>query len=328
VHASASSEELRVETGQLLHPPPLADSSIAFPSIHQSMHAVNRVERRGKALPVTLVLGAIGSVQLGAAFAFNLFDDIGPAGTVFLRVAFAAVVLMAIARPAVRGHAASPVRDVVLFGAALALMNLAFYEALDRIPLGVGVTFEFVGPLGVAIATSHRRIDLLWAVLAAGGIVLLSGGIGGDLDALGVALALTAGAFWAAYILLSQRVGRAFPRADGLALALVVSTAILVVPGIAVGGAALLDPALLAAGFAVAMLSSAIPYSLELEALRHLPTSTFGVLMSLEPGVAAMIGFVVLDQGLELREVVAIAMVVAASAGALSTTGAPPARDA
>ena len=292
------------------------------------MGAVNRVEEGGKAVPVALVLGAIGSVQFGAAFAFNLFDELGPAGTVFLRVVLAAVVLMAIARPTLRGRAGSSIRVMVMFGGALALMNLAFYEALDRIPLGIGVTFEFVGPLGVAIATSRRRLDLVWAVLAAGGIVLLSGGIGGDLDALGVILALTAGGFWAAYILLSQRVGRVFPGTEGLALALVVSSVILVAPGIAAGGAELLDPALLGAGFAVAMLSSAIPYSFELEALRHLPTSTFGVLMSLEPAVAATIGFLVLGQDLALAQIVAVALVVAASAGALSTSAAPPARDA
>jgi inner membrane transporter RhtA len=292
------------------------------------MSVVNRTERRGRALPVAFVVGGIGSVQLGAAFAVKLFDDLGPAGTVFLRTGFAAVVLMAIARPTLRGHDRAALRSMVLFGTALALMNLTFYEALDRIPLGIAVTFEFVGPLGVAIATSRRRLDLVWAALAAIGIVLLSGGIGGDLDTLGVLLAFTAGGFWAAYILLSQRVGREFAGAEGLALALVLSTVILVVPGIAGGGSGLTQLDLLAIGFAVAMLSSAIPYSLELEALRTLPTGMFGVLMSLEPAVAALIGFLVLGQDLELAEVAAISMVVIASAGALSTPEAPPARDA
>jgi inner membrane transporter RhtA len=298
------------------------------PSIHHWVKVVNRVERHGKALPVALVVCAIGSVQLGGAFAFQLFDDLGPAGTVFLRVAFAAVVLMLIARPTLRGHDRPELRLIVLFGGALALMNLSFYEALNRIPLGIGVTFEFVGPLGVAIATSRRRLDLVWAALAAAGIVLLSGGIGGDLDTLGVLLALTAGAFWAAYILLSQRVGQKFAGAQGLAMALVVSSAILLVPGVVGAGSALLQPDLLAAGFAVAMLSSAIPYSFELEALRSLATGTFGVLMSLEPAVAALIGFVVLSQDLGPAEIAAIALVVVASAGALSTSQGPPARDA
>ena len=292
------------------------------------MQAVNHARRSSKTLPVALVVGAIGSVQLGAAFAFKLFDDLGPAGTVFLRVVFAAVVLVAIARPSLRGHDRASLRSMVLFGSALAFMNLSFYEALDRIPLGIAVTIEFVGPLGVAIFTSRRRLDLAWAALAATGIVLLSGGVGGDLDALGVALALTAGVFWAAYILLSQRVGREFAGAQGLALALVLSSAILLVPGVIGGGSALTQPDLLAVGFAVAMLSSAIPYTLELEALRRLPTGTFGVLMSLEPAVAALIGFVVLDQDLALAETLAIALVVIASAGALSTNEAPPARDA
>jgi inner membrane transporter RhtA len=292
------------------------------------MQAVNHARRSSKTLPVALVVGAIGSVQLGAAFAFKLFDDLGPAGTVFLRVVFAAVVLVAIARPSLREHDRASLRSMVLFGSALAFMNLSFYEALDRIPLGIAVTIEFVGPLGVAIFTSRRRLDLAWAALAATGIVLLSGGVGGDLDALGVALALTAGVFWAAYILLSQRVGREFAGAQGLALALVLSSAILLVPGVIGGGSALIQPDLLAVGFMVAMLSSAIPYSLELEALRRLPTGTFGVLMSLEPAVAALIGFVVLDQDLALAETLAIALVVIASAGALSTSQAPPARDA
>lgn len=298
-----------------------------MPSIHHWVNAVNQVDRSGKALPVALVVCAIGSVQLGGAFAFNLFDDLGPEGTVFLRVAFAAVVLVAIARPTLRGHGRAALRSMVLFGGALALMNLSFYEALNRIPLGIGVTFEFVGPLGVAIATSRRRLDLVWAALAATGILLLSGGIGGDLDTLGVLLALTAGGFWAAYILLSQRVGREFEGARGLALALLVSSAILVVPGVVGAGSALLEPGLLAAGFAVAMLSSAIPYSFEMEALRTLATGTFGVLMSLEPGVAALIGFIVLGQDLGFAEIVAIGLVVVASAGALSTSQAPPARD-
>lgn len=284
--------------------------------------------QRNQAYPAALVLSGTLSVQVGAALAVGLFDELGPAGAVFLRVIFAAAVLVAITRPALRGHSRYAVRTVVLFGIALALMNFSFYESLDRIPLGIAVTLEFVGPLGVAIAASRSRTDLAWAAMAAVGIVLLSGGIGGDLDALGVILALTAGAFWAAYIVLAQRVGREFPGFDGIAIAMVVSTAILVVPGIAAGGSDLLDPELLAAGFAVAILSSAIPYSVELEALRRLAAGTFGVLMSLEPAVAALVGFVVLEQDLAVPEIVAVGLVVAASAGALSTSTGPPARDA
>ncbi len=195
-------------------------------------------------------------------------------------------------------------------------MNLAFYEAIDRIPLGVAVTFEFVGPLGVAVAGSRRALDVLWVVLAAAGILLLSDFGSTDLDPTGVALALLAGAFWAAYILLSVRVGRAFPGGGGLALAMVVAGAVLLPVGVADGGGELLLPAVLATGAAVAVLSSVIPYSLELEALRRMPQSVFGVLMSLEPALATLAGWVVLGQGMTARELVAVMLVVAASAGA------------
>jgi inner membrane transporter RhtA len=267
--------------------------------------------------PVALVLLAVGSVQFGAALAKTLFDEAGAGGTVFLRVLFAAVVLAAIWRPRLRGRSAADLWLVAGFGLTLAGMNLAFYASLDRIPLGVAVTFEFVGPLGVAVAASRRRLDLLWVVLAGAGILLLADfGDFGDLDAGGVALALLAGAFWAAYILLSARTGKAYPGGTGLALAMIVATGLLAPVGVADGGGALLDPVVLAVGLAVAMLSSAIPYSLELEALRRLPAGVFGVLMSLEPAVAALAGYVVLGETLGVREVAAIGFVVVASAGA------------
>ena len=202
-------------------------------------------------------------------------------------------------------------------------MNTSFYLALDRIPLGIAVTLEFVGPLGVAFAASRRAGDLLWAGLAAAGILLLSPGLGDGLDLLGVVLALVAGGFWAAYIVLSQRIGSAFPGGAGLALAMILAAAMLIVPGIATGGGDLLDPAVLAIGLAVAVLSSAIPYSLEMEALRRLPRGVFGVMMSLEPAVAAIVGFLILSQDLAATELVAIVLVVVASAGALSTTPPP-----
>ena len=265
-------------------------------------------------------------MQIGAALATTLFDELGPAGTVFLRVGFSALVLVALWRPALRGIAGARGRDVVLFGISLAAMNFSFYAALDRIPLGIAVTFEFVGPLGVAIASSRRRLDLLWVALAAAGILLLSPLPGGGLDEVGVLLALVAGGFWAAYIVLSARVGRSFAGGDGLALAMCVATVVLVPVGIPVAGDELLNLTLLAVGASVAMLSSVIPYSLELEALRRLPQGTFGVLMSLEPAVAATVGFIGLDQDLAASEVVAIGLVVAASAGALRT--APPAAEA
>lgn len=280
-----------------------------------------------RAYPVALVLGGTLSVQWGAAVAFNLFDELGPAGTVFLRIGLAAAMLMALWRPRFRGHSRGAGRDVFLLGLALAGMNFSFYEGLDRVPLGIAVTLEFVGPLGVAIAGSRRARDLLWVALATAGILLLSPGLGGELDTLGAGLCLLAGGFWAAYIVLAERIGREFEGGSGLALAMCVGTALLVVPGVAQAGNDLLEPGLLAAALVVALLSSAIPYSLEVEALRYLPKPTFGVMMSLEPAVAALVGFLALDQGLDLAEVVAIALVVTASAGALRTAAIAP-RDA
>jgi inner membrane transporter RhtA len=281
---------------------------------------VNGGDRHATA--VALVLGATVSVQSGAAVAIELFDDLGPVGTVMLRLVFAALVLAAIWRPALAGLRGANARDVVLFGIALAAMNTSFYLSLDRIPLGLAVTLEFVGPLGVAFALSRSRADLVWAALAGAGILLLAPDLGDGLDAVGAALALLAGVFWAAYILLAARVGRAFTGGDGLALAMMVSAVLILPAGIVAGGEDLLDVGVLALGAVVAMLSSAIPYSLELEALRRLPRSTFGVLMSLEPAIAALIGFIALNQDLAATEVLAIALVVTASAGALRA--APP----
>ena len=277
--------------------------------------------------PTVLVLLAVTSVQFGAALAKTLFDEIGAGGAVFVRVLSAAIVLALIWRPRSAGHGARDLRLAVLFGLALAGMNLAFYSSLDRIPLGIAVTFEFVGPLGVAVFGSRRPLDLLWVALAAAGIVLLSGLGGGGLDTLGVALALLAGGFWAAYILLSARVGQAFPGGAGLTLAMVVAAVPLAPVGIADAGADLLVPWVLAVGAAVGIMSSAIPYMLELEALRRLPAGVFGVLMSLEPAVGALAGYIVLDEELATREVAAILLVVAASAGAARGANLAP-RDA
>jgi inner membrane transporter RhtA len=277
--------------------------------------------------PTVLVLGGVGSVQFGAAFAKTLFDEVGPAGTVFLRVVFAALILVIVWRPAIRGRSGADWRLIVAFGFALVAMNLSYYEALNRIPLGIAVTFEFVGPLGVAIAGSRHALDIVWVVLAAAGILLLSDFGGADLDGLGVAFALIAGCFWAAYILLSVRVGRAIPGGQGLALAMAAGAVMLAPVGVGSGGSDLLSPEVLAVAFAVAVLSSAIPYNLELEALRRMPSNVFGVLMSLEPAAAALAGFVILGEDLVAREIVAIGLVVAASAGAARGASVPP-RDA
>jgi inner membrane transporter RhtA len=277
--------------------------------------------------PTLLVLAAVSSVQFGAALAKTLFDEVGPGGTVFLRLLFAAVVLAIVFRPSLRGLARADWRLVLIFGFTLAGMNLAFYESLDRIPLGVAVTFEFVGPLGVAIAGSRRALDLLWVGLAAAGILLLSDFGGADLDGVGVALALIAGAFWAAYIVLSARVGQAFESGQGLALAMAAGAVMITPVGVGDGGAELAGAGILALGAGVAILSSAVPYTLEMEALRRMPQGVFGVLMSIEPAMAAFAGFVVLGEDLAARELVAIVLVVAASAGAAREATMPP-RDA
>ncbi len=273
-----------------------------------------------------LVLVGITSVQVGAAFATRLFAHLGPAGTALLRVLFAAVVLCAIWRPRPRAHTVHELRLAALFGLSLAAMNLSFYEALDRIHLGIAVTLEFVGPLGVALAGSRSRLDVVWALLAAGGVALLGGF--GTPDLTGMLFALAAGGFWAAYILLNARVGRAFRGGGGLAMAMVVGSVPLIPFGIADAGTGLLHPEWLAAGFAVAMLSSVIPYSLELEALRRIRPQLFGVLMSLEPAMAALAGLVLIGQGLSALDVVAITLVVAASAGATLGTRGPALVDA
>ena len=285
------------------------------------------MSRADRIPPTVLVLLAVSSVQFGGAFAKTLFDEIGPGGTVFLRVFFAALILGALWRPALSGRSAADWRLISAYGLALVAMNLSFYEALDRIPLGIAVTFEFVGPLGVAIAGSRRALDVLWVVLAAAGILLLSDFGTADLDGLGVALALLAGAFWAAYILLAARVGRRYPGGQGLALGMAVGVLLVAPVGLADAGGDILDAEVLAIGLAVAILSSAIPYTLELEALRRMPQGVFGVLMSLEPAAAALAGFIVLGEGLATREVVAIALVVTASAGAARNASVPP-RDA
>jgi inner membrane transporter RhtA len=277
---------------------------------------------------VAMVLGSISSVQCGAALATTLFGRVGPAGAVFLRAGFAALILLAVAHRDVARIRRADLRDVVLFGVTLAAMNFCFYTAIGRLPLGVAVTFEFAGPLAVAIFGSRRRRDLVWAGLAGLGIVLLSGDFGGaSIDLLGAVLALTAGAFWACYILLSARVGGRSEGLGGLAVAMGISAMLLAPAGIAVGGGELVGGGVLARGLAVGVLSSAFPYALEIEALRRLPNAVFGVMMSLEPAVAALVGFIALGQGLDWSEAVAIALVVSASAGALRSAATPAPRD-
>ncbi|WP_245663640.1 EamA family transporter [Nocardia arthritidis] len=267
--------------------------------------------------PTALVLAGIVSVQVGAAVATQLFAATGAAGAVTLRLVFAGIVLLVIWRSSLRvGRGALPV--VLGYGGVLALMNLSFYEAIDRIPLGMAVTIEFLGPLTVALAGSRRWIDPLWAALAGAGVLLLTRA-DGDVDWVGVMFALAAAACWAGYILLSAALGERTSGGGGLALAMAFGGVVMLPVGVIDAGAALLQPAVLAAGFAVAMLSSVLPYSVELEALRRIPPRVFGVLMSLEPAVAAIAGLVVLGQVMNLGQWAGVGCVVAASAGATRT---------
>ncbi len=271
---------------------------------------------RWRAPSPLLVLGAIASVQLGSAIAKLLFDRAGPVGMVLLRLGVGALVLAALARPRLRGHSRRQLALVLAFAVVLAGMNSSFYSAIDRIPIGIAVTIEFAGPLTVAVAGSRRPLDVVWVALAAAGVALLARGGGDGLDPVGLGFAGVAAAGWAAYIVVSQRVGRDFPGLDGLALA-TAGGAVLVAPaGILQAGDALGDWRVLAAGVGVGLLSAAIPYSLEIEALRRLPVRVFGVLMSLEPAVGALAGLVILGEALRSREVLAIALVCVASGGA------------
>jgi inner membrane transporter RhtA len=270
--------------------------------------------------PPALVLLGIVSVQLGSAFAKHLFSAVGSFGTVALRLFFAAAVLMLSWRPSLRMNRRA--WTVVLsYGVILGLMNLCFYLALARIPLGIAVTIEFLGPLAVALAGSRRWLDAFWAVLAAGGVVLLMEGRG-DLDLIGLLFALAAGTCWGLYILVGAALGRHTTEGKGLALGMVIAALVAVPFGMADSGTALIQPWVLVAGLAVALLSSVIPYSLELEALRKIPPRVFGILMGLEPAMAALVGLIVLQESLHWSQWIAVLCVVAASAGA--TRGARP----
>ncbi|SMQ17116.1 inner membrane transporter RhtA [Streptomyces sp. Ag82_O1-12] len=275
--------------------------------------------RLGSLGPVGLVLAGGISVQFGAALAVTLMPRAGALGVVALRLLVAAVVLLLVCRPRLRGHSRTDWGTVVVFGITMAAMNGLFYQAVARIPLGPAVTLEVLGPLALSVVASRRAINVVWATLALAGVFLLGGGGFSGLDPTGAAFALGAGAMWAAYIVFSARTGRRFPQADGLALAMAVGAVLFLPLGIAESGTKLLDPVTLGLGAAVALLSSVLPYTLELLALRRLPAPTFAILMSLEPAIAATAGFLILDQALSAAEAAAIALVVAASMGAVRT---------
>ena len=295
-------------------------------------------------LPAGLVLAGAVSVQSGAGIAARLFSQLPPASVTTLRLWSAALIMLVVAgRPTARAVAGLVTRRAVTdgvttlaFGIALGFMNFAIYQAFARIPLGIAVTIEFLGPLAVtvtgtlrggsAVHPGHRRAaGLGYAALAAAGVVLLAGTVGGTrLNWAGVAWAVAAGSAWAAYILGSKTAGQRLPGASGLVIAMCVAALAVTAPGLAAGATAMFRPSFLAAGAAIGLLSSVIPYWLELEALRRIPTSLFGVWMSVQPAVAALIGLAVLGQRLSVAEWSGIACVVAASAGAAGTAQPGP----
>ncbi|WP_411978572.1 EamA family transporter [Streptomyces sp. N50] len=297
---------------------PVATPS-AVPTANPTANPAVTPGRRGSLGPVGLVLAGGVSVQFGGALAVTLMPRVGALGVVTLRLLVAAVVLLVICRPSLRGHSRADWGTVVVFGITMAAMNGLFYQSLARIPLGPAVTLEVLGPLALSVLTSRRALNAVWAGLALAGVFLLGGGGFSSLDPVGVAFALGAGAMWATYIVFSARTGRRFPQADGLALAMVVAAVVFLPLGVVESGTKLLNPATVALGSAVAVLSSVLPYTLELLALRRLPSSTFAILMSLEPAVAATAGFLILHQALSVPEAMAIALVIAASMGAVRT---------
>lgn len=291
------------------------------------MAAYARTKRpmRAPKLPVhALVLMSISSVQVGAAWATTIFHQVGASGACLLRLAAASVVLVIVGRPDVRAFSRRQWLWAAGLGLVLATMNLTFYHAISRIPLGTAVTIEFIGPLLVALAGSRRLRDLIWALLAAAGIVALCHGIASGTNAEGLIFAGIAGLTWAAYILVQAQVGKTFSDGSGLAFAMIAGTVVALPFGVSAGASRLLVPGTLAIGVAVGMLSSAIPYSLELRALRSLSTATFGVLMSLEPAFAALAGAVVIGQAITPRDALGIGLVCIASLGASLTSRTPP----
>lgn len=266
--------------------------------------------------PPGLVVLAILSIQLGAALAIQLFSVIGPLGTVFCRVGLSAIIFVILIRPKIDGTTVKSGHVLVLYGFTLAAMNWCFYEAIARIPLGIAVTIEFMGPLSVAVVTSRQRIDLLWVAIALSGLVMLAPDIGSGLDRLGVLLAAIAAVGWGGFIVLSKRVGQALPGNDGLAFGMVVATLFLLPFGVGAATPVLFDFQLLLGVLAVAVLSTTMPFFLEFEALRRLPARTYSILVTLEPAIAALVAAILLGEALGVDAVFAIICVTAAAIGA------------
>jgi inner membrane transporter RhtA len=291
-----------------------AASTRAFPSLP--------VRIVGRTPAPLLVVASAFSFQCGAAIATHLFDDAGPLGAVWLRQLFGALVLLCLNAGALRRLRTRPIKPVLALGVTLAVMNSLFYSSIDRIPLGVAVTAEFVGPLAVAVAGSRRPRDFIWIALAAAGVLLL-GSPTVDIDLVGLGMALGAGACWGCYILIGKHLGQSWPIFDGLTLSLALAATIMTPIGILSAGDALLHPDTLGIALGVGVLASCVPYALELAALRRMSTATFGILMSLEPAVAALAGAAILSQALSGPELLAVVLVVIASIGANIRTRDP-----
>ncbi|MCY7411440.1 MAG: EamA family transporter [Salinibacterium sp.] len=266
---------------------------------------------------VALVIVGLMTQDIGASIAVLVFPTVGPAGMVTLRLVFSALILLAIARPNLRGIPPRGWALVMIFGLSLGTMNLLFYQAISRLDLGTTVTIEVLGPLILSVIVARRASAWLWAALALAGVGLLGYGSFGDLDPVGVAFALAAGATWAGYILASRRTGQVFQGLDGLAIAMAIGAVLSLPFGIAQAGVQLVQPPILALGLAVAVLSSTIPYALELIALRRISASAFSVLMSCSPAIATAAGFVVLGQTVGWIQAVGIVLVIIASIGAV-----------
>ncbi|MBN9104991.1 MAG: EamA family transporter [Propionibacteriaceae bacterium] len=273
--------------------------------------------------PVWLVLGAIVSVQFGAAFAKSLFPLADPTAIAWLRMAVAALVFWVVARPRLRGRTWAEWRVVLGYGIALATMNWSIYQSFARIPIGLAVTIEFLGPLVVALVGSRRPRDLVWAALAAIGVALL-GAFPTSADWAGVGFALLAGAAWAAYIVLSGPTGAAWEGVTGVSVGTLVGVVVFAVPGVLTGGAAMWEPRVLGLAALVGVLSSVIPYGLEMVARRSIPSGVFGILMSVEPAAAALAALLVLGEQLSWIEWIAMACVIVASIGSTRTLSQVP----
>jgi inner membrane transporter RhtA len=269
--------------------------------------------------PVPAVLLSIISVQGGAAIAKGIFPVLGAAATASLRIVLSAVILILFNRPQIKNLSFKQWKYVALYGLTLGAMNLIFYMALARIPLGLGVTLEFIGPLVLALVGSKRFLDFIWILLAAFGIVLIAPWSNNGLDLVGVLLALAAGGFWAGYIVMGGRISKIMDGGQAVSLGMIFASALVLPFAIADGLFSNLKPAMLLAGFALALLSSAIPFTLEINALRKLPAKTFSVLMSLEPAAAALSGLIFLHEYLSVPQWLAVVLVVIASAGATLT---------